>query len=523
MIKEFIKKWLEIEQIENKNSLLENKINLIQKEKSNLENKLIEAEKEKSELSKNIFKSVNSSEINHETGQFLNNLNIQLTDQNKKSILTVLTAKDVVNKYEFKRYDPKTERGYDSQIITFGEFKEHPELYIHKLGKGFLNFPININFNQVNEILFDQFGNISIDSNTMDSNNGTFKLLLSGVISDSYSCGITDSEYQAGLILNQAAQLSHLNLTSHNNKDKWFSIDTLDFISNYEGIKNYILDLPDIKMERKKEVVKALEFTKFSYLTALELVGTTRIGNLSDLLNYDSNEEEYCITGKIEKLNPNQQLKRKLKASFLDRQNGTTFESIQNLLQVRSVEKFRKLSSEITDYIFSEDKEKKGLTDNINKPIEEYSVGESIVLASYFARNVITKYKKLEDCVEDIFTGKQNSEVCGKCTDYTGLALHYLREYLVPLQPDKFRNWTFGYDSDQIGDYKHCYIKAMHIDQNSFIDVYFLDPTSLASRGIDELITPEIIIEDLNTDNLPLLIQRDAEDLLYAVKEKMKD
>ena len=145
------------------------------------------------------------------------------------------------------------------------------------------------------------------------------------------------------------------------------------------------------------------------------------------------------------------------------------------------------------------------------------------MLSAYFARNVITEYKKLEDSIKEIFLGKQSSEVSGKCTDYTALTLHYLREYLIPMQPEKFENWQFAVADSNIGDYHHSYIRIMHIKQDLSADVYFADPTALANYGIDELKSPKEVILGVDAKKIPVLIKRDAEDLLYSANEKMSE
>ena len=137
------------------------------------------------------------------------------------------------------------------------------------------------------------------------------------------------------------------------------------------------------------------------------------------------------------------------------------------------------------------------------------------MLACYFARNIIERYETLDDTIRNIFTGVTKEGTSGKCTDYTGLALHYLREYLIPLNPEKFENWEFGFESDTIDSYKHCYIKAMHINPDLTVDVYFLDPTKLSSKGLSSLKTPKDVVKTMDARTNPLQIKRLAEDLLH--------
>jgi hypothetical protein len=144
---------------------------------------------------------------------------------------------------------------------------------------------------------------------------------------------------------------------------------------------------------------------------------------------------------------------------------------------------------------------------------DDYSVGEYLVLACYFARNIIHSYENLDGGVQNAFDGDSSTQMTGKCTDYTALALHYLREFLVPLNSEKFEGWQFGVELKNIGSYRHSYIKAYRIGQQN-VDIFYVDPTKLADEGIFALRTPEEVTDFISTENHPLLIDRDAEDLL---------
>ena len=55
----------------------------------------------------------------------------------------------------------------------------------------------------------------------------------------------------------------------------------------------------------------------------------------------------------------------------------------------------------------------------------------------------------------------------------------------------------------------------MHINPDLTVDVYFLDPTKLSSKGLGSLKTPKDVIETMDARTNPLQIQRLAEDLLH--------
>jgi hypothetical protein len=507
MVGRLIRRILGIEEIKNRVENLEN-------DKAGLEGRLIEANQEKARFAELVESNIGTEELRAEARLYLESLNIQLTDQNSGAALMALEAAEIVERYGFKRFVAPIERGYSTPIVTLAEFIKHPEEYIHKLSKGGFQFPIGFNFEDINNILQDAFFNVRIDMSSFKSNNGVFEFALSSMLrSDKYG-------YKAEEMLVQATELSRLRKT---NARSWVALDTLDFLANYEGLVSYIAELPGVNDATKRRAIQGLELARLSYLTALEVIGTTRIKELSDLLEYDQPEEKMITTGELANCDSFQQLKKKIKHILLTGTKGTNEKEIEALLPLRSVERFRRLASEVTAKILANDKERKGLTYEIGKPLEEYSVGEALVLATYFARNVITQYKKIEDTIEDIFKGSNGTEITGKCSDYTGLALHYLREYLVPMQPEKFQNWQFGLEKDTIGDYRHVYIKAMHINPDLSVDVYFMDPTSLANRGIDELKSPKAVIKGLDPSKLPLQIQRDAEDLLAAANEQMEE
>lgn len=515
MVKEWIRKILGIDE-------LNNRVKNLEREKAELEGRVAGAETQRKELASAVSESVSLSEISQGVQRFLRDADVVLRTENTMAAMSILEAATIVERYGFERYVAPTEHEYTSQVISIDEFRNNPAAYIHKLSKGLLKFPIGLNFDGINEILKKMFGNIELCDGTTYSNNGCFQFALESLLG--YS-GVKGS-IEATNALVQATELSHLRRIKCGN---WIHIDTLDFIANSQKLVQFIADLSDVNVDARKKAITAIEFSRFAYMTALEVVGTTRIGNITDLLDYNRAEETHNVIGEIDCLDAAQQLKLKLKSSMLSEPAGTSYLDVDKILPLKSVERFRRLASEVTSRILASDKARKGLTDGIDKPLEEYSVGEAIVLACYFARNVITQYKKLEDSAREIFASAQTFKqlrkkqaINGKCTDYTGLALHYLRDYLVPMQPDKFKNWKFGVERDNIGDYKHCYIKAIHINPDLTVDVYFLDPTNLANKGIDELKTPKDVIKGVDPNSLPLMIKRDAEDLLYTANEIMK-
>lgn len=501
MINDWIKRLLGID-------VLENRVKNLESEKADLEGKVIASEKDKEHFRSIVRGSLDNEELTTQAIEYLSSMNLTPSKQTSEILMKHLSATEIVEKYKFERYAPTLTQGIPSPVISIRDLRENPTLYIHKLTKGFLSFPIGLNFDGINKTLKGLASNISIYNTSSPS--GFIKI-------DSYGTLGQDDEDPRSLV-----QITKLSRIDSLNLKYWSCIDGTDFLHNFDGLISYINENPEISLEKKKEATRALTFAKFAFVTAVETVGTTQIKDLSELLKYDSAEDYHLSSDEITDLTDFEQLRYNIKNSLLNEPSGTRHSDIEELLPIRSLKTFRELATEITSQIISNDKKRSGITEDINKPIEEYSIGEALVLACYFARHVITKYSTLEDNVKDLLLGKDNAKVSGKCTDYTGLALHYLREYLAPMQPEKFRNWIFGYDSDKIGDYKHCYMKLMHINKDQTVDVYFADPTNLASSTIRELKNTEEIAKLVEGLDLPLHITRDAEDLMYAANENMK-
>ncbi|MBW3019809.1 hypothetical protein KY334_00800 [Candidatus Woesearchaeota archaeon] len=520
-IKKFLRKYLGVENLENEisslkenNSSLERRIELSNKDRLTLEERIISSEKKERDLKKLIYSKTNQETLNSESKRFFESVGIELSEKNEKAILHSLKASEIVQRYGFERFVPPIERGYNTPIITIEEFRKNPTHYIHKLSKGALNFPVGINFEEVNNILERKIGNFKLKARTTNSEIG----MLSFTAGSIYSHDREFKEYSNQLI--SATNIAELN---RDRCDNWIYLDGLDFIHNYEGLEKYVSETPNVSQERKEEVIAGMRFAKFSYLTALEISMTTRIKDLSELIDYNEKEDkEYLVNEPIQLVNDFNNLKDTIKRSLLSEQKGMTYPEINTLLEIRSKERFVRLASDITNKIMANDKDRNGLTNNINKPLEEYSIGEAILLSTYFARNVIDKYKKNDDLAIETFCGIKEDKIVGKCTDYTGLAIHYLKEYLAPMQPEKFKNWQFGFDSDHIDSYSHCYMKILHINKDLTVDVYYADPTKLCSLSIDKLKTPEDVLKATNGMTLPILIKRDAEDILYSANEKME-
>ena len=492
MLKKFLKRILGVNDLESRVEFLQNRV-------SEQDNQIIHASKQR-EL---IAKAASEKDISITVSEFLEQHDINITPENKKNAMIGINASEAVERYGFKKFNPPHDgRSIKSSIVSLREFADHPEKYIHKSEKGVFSFPLKLNFRK-NEDLFKQYGNIGVDGKLSEFNFH----LLGGTLERHYSDDLTVSE-----TLSSALTLARANNYFSNDA---IELDPFDFLENYDGITAFVKDssLPD---SQKKQALEALVLTKAVYVAGFDIASGTKIMSTEDLISYiEPDESEYNIVRSL-KNGDGHRLYEDIKNNLLSDMKGMRDYDVNELLPIRSVENFRKLASQRTTEIITLDASRDGLTSQLNKELSEYTPAEAILMSCYFARNIIKSYKKEEDSIKDLFRGISLDGVEGKCTDYTGLALHYLREFIVPLNPERFKHWEFGYEVDRIGNsYNHCYMKAIHQMPYGTHNVFFIDPTSLSSLSLDKLKTPKKIAEFTSTERHPVQIIRDAEDLLY--------
>lgn len=502
---------------------LEDRLNRSEKEKIVLENRIITTENE----NQLIISEINQDNLSATANTYLERFDLTNIGNTSTQTSNTITAIELVNKYQLTRF-VGDEIYAPSTVITIKDLQEHPEIYLNKINKGIFNFPIGLNFDGINQYLSKKFNGVSILTESTYSHRGTLGLYLKSLFLNSNSTEenqdnetnelILSKKHATSDLLKKTLEISNLDRSGTTMRSLYadlINIDLADFLANSSKLEELILGHEDLLEETKEHTIKALEMAKLAIVTGLEVIGTSRIRDTKDLLTYQNTGDSYSTDIRVI---PNENLVEQVKYSFKETMfqdlKGTTFSEIERLVPIGSKERFRELASLRTKEILAKDKKYQRLTDNINKPINEYSVGESVFLACYFARNIIDEYKTLDDNIKSIFSGKSQDKISGKCTDYTGLALHYLREYLVPLQPETFKGWIFGFDSDHIGDYKHCYLKAIHVNQEFETDVYFADSTQMANSGLDKFTTPQAVAKAIDASNLPIQIKRNAEDLI---------
>lgn len=493
MLKNFFRKMLGVDD-------LEAKINHLQSRVSEQDVQIINAAKQR-EL---ITRVASEKNIDSTISDFLQESGIEINDANRDKVMVGISASDAVERYGFKKFNTiHDEESVRSSIISLREFANHPEKYIHKSSKGVFSFPLSMNVRNVSHI-FNDLGNVGI--------NYTMSEFDFQIISNSLE-GHDATDNSVSETLNSALTLVRANSEFSSNHLK---MDPFDFLTNYEGLVSYLKE-SNLNERNKQRALNAVALSKAVYVAGFEILSGVRIKNTEDLVSYESpdNSEynslidsESTFSGK---------LYNEIKTLLLKDMRGFRDYDINQLLPIRSIDNFRRLASERTSEIIANDSSRNGLTAYLNKDLSDYTPAESILMSCYFARNIIASYKKPDDSIVDVLSGVLPDNVEGKCTDYTGLALNYLREFIVPLNPDKFKHWSFGYEVDIIGNnYKHCYMKAVHENPDGTHDIFFIDPTSLSSLNINQLKTPSNIASIASTENYPVQIVRDAEDLMYT-------
>jgi hypothetical protein len=423
----------------------------------------------------------------------LNEISKKIVKHSKTVSQIEKCASKAILKYGFMKFD-KGQILANSSVISIRDFQDDPTNYLSRLKRGMFCTPVKINFNGINDILDeDDIGTIEYD--------GTFQF---------FSSRICRSDKRKRLF---REVLKKVNIQRNRYGNEINELEPVDFLTNLNSITKFAKK-GDLKKINIKKLVDSLTLTKFVYLTALEIEGTSRIRDLNELLRYESLEKHH-LTGK---LNSNSNIGAKAKfelKKLLLKESYTNQLELEKLLPIGSQKSFRDFSYQITDSLFQKGMGKFTSKDDPSKKLKDYSIGEYIALACLFARKIINKYKTKNDEIEDLW--EETFEIGGKCTDFAALTIHYIEESLRSKYEDKFINWRFEIETEIIGEkYKHAYVKASHINQDLTVDVWYFDPTKLSSKGINELKSPEDIFDQIDASQLPLELDRNASDLLYT-------
>lgn len=106
----------------------------------------------------------------------------------------------------------------------------------------------------------------------------------------------------------------------------------------------------------------------------------------------------------------------------------------------------------------------------------------------------------------------------GDCRYFAGLAVHYLNLVVKPNNP-KLAHWHFGIERENIADYHHAYVKAVHVYRDADkenVDLFFFDPVALSSKPLGKLGTTDIrrMIDAASKNDHFFYIKRFGEDFV---------
>lgn len=418
-------------------------------------------------------------------------------------------------KYWFQPLWNTTDFSYLTRVISIDDFAKDPNLYFHKLTKWFGSFPLDFDLrtiakNYLSKCDFDyrewlmsfQHSPIMVDSSLNESENILSNALNKALI-DSW-CAILGTE-------------------------GYINIDILTFIKNYDKLISFVEN--DIDKEEARN--KALKYFKTMKIFSLSIFRTnTNITIKSPKWFFESEKVSFTdlryasenrdFTQEIE--NPFMPATKDEELLFLDIENmllntanWVWKDDVDKLIKLQNPEQFIILVEKLIEKLLQDPNVKKSWVWKNEKTIDEYNTEELIAFATFLSRYLIEEYGKVEDMVEEVLHGFSPKVLKWKCTDYTGLSLHIINNYFKLKYPEKFKNIIVGYDNQNIWDsYKHCYIKVYGYNRGGLIEVTFIDPTNLSNCSIEKLEITEDVYKAMDASNLPIQIDRTAEDIIIA-------
>ncbi len=397
----------------------------------------------------------------------------------------------LARKYGFCRCNPTTQH-HPTAVISMDQFTRNIKKYLPRIRDGVFGFPVGLDFMEINNAL-----------NRMNNRTKGY------IFEHSFSFG-RELYHNDKAFTRLKYALIHSGV-SRNREDAYsIYMHPFNFLSSHDAFLRFTMDQKDLPEKQKEEAVKFLQLSHFVYLTALEVAGTTRIRDPMDLFKQGTRSRQLQ-----RKPSRQEAFKDYIKDSLLANPKEMSFEELQKLIPISNVHEFRNLAAERTAEIFKLDAKNNGLTSRMGDKLSKYSVGQSLLMACYFARNIIERYEDetdKDDGIKRVLSGIHETRTSGKCADFAGLAAHYLNQFIVPLNPKRYENWMFGVQRDPT--WKHVYLKAINILPDKTVDVYFLEPTALANNGIKAMRTPREIANLASTKNHPVYIARTAENLM---------
>ena len=418
----------------------------------------------------------------------------------------------------------RTDFTYLSRVISISDFQADPEKYFLKLSEWFGSFPLDFDLDWTMKEFFWEHMAIGIHKWKLHFQQRA--VFNNKLLADKISKALRD------LWVNQSIT-------------EWYiDIDFLSFLKNYDAFVDICENEFDTHSknktklnQEKQDALNKLKLMKHICISIFNTVTSIKVVDPKDFFGTRSLDESEAFElqkrelKKIDALNPftpnnenEQEIFWWLEQLLLQTAIWTSQEDINKLVPIQNFEEFHQLIDFLIWRLKTDKKLKKSWISKINKEIEEFTSQEIIALAAYIARYLIEDYENLDDWVERVLKWFSCDNVSGKCTDYTWMTLQVLKNYFMIEYPEKFKNIYVWYDDQNIWDrYKHCYMKIYAYDEDWSIKTTFLDPTKLANHMMEEISLTEDIIESMESWNLPIQVDRNAEDLIISKLRKDLD
>jgi hypothetical protein len=430
----------------------------------------------------------------------------------------VQKAIEIQQKYNFQPIWNRTDFSYLTRVISIDDFMKHPDLYFTKLTKWFGSFPLDLDLNY----LAQNF----LDSTYFKVEWGIFKFQHSPIFASTrkwYHKMSNIASYALNkALINASCWVFHTECYIH--------IDIFTFLKNYDNLVAFVnWEIADSEW-LKNNALKSLEAIKIIAIAMLKTVTNITIKSPHDFFEspkYWSKEIKEALLKKDfnqDKDNPftphtpkEEALYHDIEETLLSTATWISKTDIDKLIKLQNPDQFTILVDMLLKKLLSDTKLINTWIKNIKKDIEDYSTEELIALSTFLARYLIDHYEHLDTMVDVVLRGFSPKSLSWKCTDYTGMSLHIINNYLKPRFPHRFANIIVWYDNQNIGDmYKHCYMKIYGYNSAGIVEVTFIDPTKLAGCSMEELKITDDILQSMDASNLPIQINRTAEDIIIA-------
>ncbi len=283
--------------------------------------------------------------------------------------------------------------------------------------------------------------------------------------------------------------------------DREIRMELLVFLKNHQTLHRYAEGFPGVGSEGRSEVTQTLKEAFDACKRVLEFKALT-LNGIKTLDEIDTVAEN--VSNETEKL----EFERFVAESKDMRPND-----IARVLEVRNPVQFRELCLERTREMLAD--AERGSVEEVLRNIEP---SDAIVLASYFARSRIQEYRKPVDQMTMLYDGQSEELQVGDCRTFAGLAVHYLNLLVKPENP-KLRHWYFGIERENVSDYHHAYVKAVHVYRKGGkekIDLFLFDPVKLSSHSLRKLDKKDIarLIDAASANDHFFYIKRYGEDFV---------